>query len=56
MHVHLNLLKETSTRITKYVLLFFPNFKQNVAIFPNSKGPLPSPKKGCESPAIVNTL
>ena len=29
---------------------FFPNFNQNDAIFPNSKGPGPIPKKGCESP------
>ena len=51
MHVHLNMLKETSIWnhwITKYVLLFFPNFKQNAAIFPNSKGPWPQsvPKTG----------
>ena len=44
IHAHLNILKETSICITKYVLLFFPNYKQNAAIFPNSKGP--SPKKG----------
>ena len=31
-------------------LLFSPNFKENTAIFPNSKGPGPSPKEGCESP------
>ena len=31
-------------------LYFFPNFNQNNAIFPNSKGPGPIPKKGCESP------
>ena len=34
---------------TKYVLLFFPNSKQNAAIFPNAKGP----KKGCESPVML---
>ena len=28
----------------------FPNFSQNVANFPNSMGPGPIPKKGCESP------
>ena len=31
-------------------LYFFPNFSRNDAIFPNSKGPGPIPKKGCESP------
>ena len=46
MHVHLNMLKETSIWITKYVLLFFPNFKQNAAIFPISKGPWPQSQKG----------
>ena len=50
------MLKETSTRVKKYVLLFFPNSKQNAAIFPNSKGPGPSPKKGCESPALGHGL
>ena len=28
----------------------FPNFSQNTAYFPNSMGPGPIPKKGCESP------
>ena len=28
----------------------FPNFSQNTANFPNSMGPGPIPKKGCESP------
>ena len=28
----------------------FPNFSRNAANFPNSKGPGPIPKKGCESP------
>ena len=37
----------------KICLVFFPNFKENTAIFPNSKGPSPSPKKGCESPDIA---
>ena len=31
---------------------FFPNFSQNDAIFPNSKGPGPIPRKGCESPEL----
>ena len=30
----------------------FPNFSRNAANFPNSKGPGPIPKKGCESPAV----
>ena len=34
---------------------FFPNFNQNDAIFPNSKGPGPIPKKGCESPDISDS-
>ena len=54
IRVHLDMLKEMSIWITKYVFLFFPNFKQNAAIFPNSKGP--SPKKGCESPVKVKLL
>ena len=37
---------ETSIRTIK-----FPNFSQNAANFPNSMGPGPNPKKGCESPA-----
>ena len=32
----------------------FPNFSGNAANFPNSKGPGPIPKKGCESPDGVN--
>ena len=36
-------------------LYFFPNFNQNDAIFPNSKGPGPIPKKGCESPEFNQT-
>ena len=28
----------------------FPNFSQNADYFPNSTGPGPIPKKGCESP------
>ena len=50
MHVHLNMWKETSIWITKYVFLFFPNFKQNAAIFPNSKGPWPQSQKGVWEP------
>ena len=34
----------------------FPNFSQNAANFPNSMGPGPISKKGCESPAGVMTL
>ena len=30
----------------------FPNFSRNAANFPNSKGPGPIPKKGCESPGM----
>ena len=30
----------------------FPNFSQNAAYFPNSMGPGPIPKKGCESPGL----
>ena len=30
----------------------FPYFSQNVANFPNSMGPGPIPKKGCESPDV----
>ena len=30
----------------------FPNFSQNAANFPNSMGPGPIPKKGCESPGV----
>ena len=30
----------------------FPNFSQNAANFPNSMGPCPIPKKGCESPGL----
>ena len=37
-------------------VIFFPNFKQNAAIFPNSKGQGPSPKMGCESPVAVFLL
>ena len=33
----------------------FPNFSQNDANFPNSMGPNPIPKKGCESPALLST-
>ena len=33
----------------------FPNFSGNAANFPNSKGPGPIPKKGCESPVILQT-
>ena len=33
---------DTSIWMKKYVLFFFfPNFKENTAIFPNSKGPGP---------------
>ena len=42
MHVHLNMLKETSIWKTKDVLLFFPNFKQNAAIFPIPRAPVPN--------------
>ena len=31
----------------------FPNFSRNDANFPNSKGPGPIPKKGCESPEMT---
>ena len=30
----------------------FPNFSQNVASFPNSMGPGPILKKGCERPRL----
>ena len=30
----------------------FPNFSQNAANYPNSMGPGPIPKKGCESPGV----
>ena len=30
----------------KICLIFFPNFKENTAIFPNSKGPRPQSQKG----------
>ena len=43
-------LKETSIWITKYVFAFFPNFKENTAIFPNSKGPGPQSQKGVREP------
>ena len=32
----------------------FPNFSQNAANFPNSMGPGPIPKKGCESPEPIH--
>ena len=32
----------------------FPNFSRSAANFPNSKGPGPIPKKGCESPALMS--
>ena len=32
----------------------FPNFSQNAANFPNSMGPGPIPKKGCESPVLCS--
>ena len=31
----------------------FPNFSQNAMNFPNSMGPGPIPKKGCESPVLL---
>ena len=31
----------------------FPNFSHNATNFPNSMGPGPIPKKGCESPALL---
>ena len=30
----------------------FPNFSRNAVNFPNSTGPGPIPKKGCESPGL----
>ena len=33
----------------------FPIFSQNTANFPNSMGPDPIPKKGCESPGVRYT-
>ena len=44
-------LKERSIWITNYVL-FFPNFKENTAIFPNSKGPGPQSQNGVWEPWI----
>ena len=34
------------------VLWIFPNLAQNVNKTPNSKGPRPHTKKGCDGPAI----
>ena len=34
----------------------FPNFSQNAAYFPDSMGPGPIPKKGCESPVAAKTI
>ena len=34
----------------------FLNFSQNTANFPNSMGPCPIPKKGCESPDMVRVF
>ena len=45
--IGINLAMETSFDNVK-----FPNFSQNAANFPNSIGPGPIPKKGCESPDI----
>ena len=47
------MLKETSICITKYVLLFFRNSKQNAAIFPNAKGPWPQFQKGMSEPCKI---
>lgn len=38
---------------TKIQPSYFPNFSQNVANFPNSKGTGPIPKNGCESPETL---
>ena len=35
-----------------YNMWIFPNFPQNVDKIPNSKGPGPHTKKGCDGPAI----
>ena len=42
--------KYIDNKICLLKIIFVSNSKQNVAIFPNSKGPGPSPENGCESP------
>ena len=56
VHVHFNMLKETSIWIENMSCYFFPILSKMPLFFPMPRAPGPSPKKGCESPALSHLI
>ena len=52
-HVHLNMLKDSCIMDNKMSCYFFQILSKTPLFFPIPRAPGPSPKRGCESPAVI---